>query len=1242
MTDMYDKHELECAVARYRGDLQLLVVARQAQLDEERKGHAAEIRRLKIELEKLKIEHARDLQQVKQVQQHASEQQSTILATTIKNHAAEHERLKTEHARDLQRLRKTHARDNENRTAIAARTSQNRDMVESALRKAIGDAKLECQELQTRSDYQIARLQQSLAVAWCQLRDAEHSLAERKFIGQDEWDKLRKELQKAKGELYGASKERDIFHAQLREVGVRYAKKSKEVTASALVAATATQRLEEVQAQLTRKNEELVKTLARNGVLEALARKVQADIDERDQALSKAEKERSKAVRELERLKRRIPGRQVIGFRQDNIKKEGEIFDKFTSKLQELHDARVENEKLTEKLKNEETRAIKATRNLSKIKGAVKALNEELAASKLEAHTTSTELSMIKKDLEEAQKTSAEAQESLKATRQELSELKGADAKIFLSSDIASKTQKELTAAKTELKNTQTALTSLQSDLGDARAELSKLKAERTEREAAFQKYIEIGTGLELEVNGLRQINAGLVNSSAELGNTRAQLGSVQAGLGDVKAELSNAKAELFNAKAELLGLKAQQAGQEAALQTCQENGRLVELQGNNLQQMNTNLEQEINSLKMNLEDAQAEAASLRQSQQHGSAKSTGQVDPSNMTATIEDQDPSNFEDDAMGDDHQLWEDVLPGLCREDPCISAKEDQKMEEGEGEVANPMSHEGDPPDIVPGVLSGDRQLDDLDLDLLGETDSNEAEPRDVISSAFTIPQFNFMAPQNIAWPPPETNHSLKVSQEIYPKEQPTFDGQDTARLIEEALEKDLENLNDKWSEPIPGTPQAGPELIYGDYLPAAQPVPQQTISSLSYGAKPQTHAQVSQAASPSMSAGETHTATPPGPQLPGLFYEVSSQARTAIDLQSEPNNQQVSRPPASNVHSSRAVESMPVFDPTLMSLNDWTLPQEEQIQSAMANFVPEPFVPTAVPKDVAYPISPFSATPRSSELVGALTRAMNNVMNPSPYITSSAAESPPKNLVRAFSQAMYEVSKTPSHTRITNNAPPSLLASLIKPTAQMPTVSQVHSQALRPMSRYSEAEDRDPRSKRLTNHADASSSQHPRFDLGVMNLPGASGHAGFSQKSPHYAVQTASTSQYHPGSAAPKSIRQGVASLSGGAQPYVPDVATLSALLGHRAPVVTTTVPGISFGPSVPIFHPRHSHARTEDEGEGMDEAERVLREQVVIDPDDESTEDEDETVPERKARMLAKLAPGGHRKIAKLRKRTLGV
>ncbi|MCJ1432288.1 hypothetical protein MMC27_001644 [Xylographa pallens] len=1250
MAHEFDKQRLESAAAQHLRDFQSITEQHKAQLQTEQQNHEAEI-------EELKTQHARDRQQLRQIQQQASEHQSAILASAIKDHVAETERLKTEHSRDLRHLRDTQERANEQYEAIAATASADRSIVESSLREAIGSLKIKHRQLQINSHSEIEHLEKSLEVHQRRLYDALRKCAEQKFIGEDEWDKLRAEKQEAVATAYGAGKERDIYHIQLREICAKSAGQSKEVAAATLAAATATQMMSDMQAQLTQKDEELAKTSKRNVVLGELVRKVQADVDERDQALSKAEEEGAKTKRELERLKKRQPRKQGTATRQDGTKADEKPFDRLNATKQDLHDARAQVDKLVEKVTSGESRANTATEDLNKARDELKTLNEELTTSRLETLGTRTELDRIKMDLEVAQKTLSESQHNLEAARNKLAELKGADARVFLATDTASKAQNDLTNAKAELHDTQVTLSTLRSELGDTRAEVLKLEAEKMERETALQKYQEFGRGLELEINNLRQTNAGLVNSNAGLEHTKVTLGTLHAELRNTKAELDNTKAELGhtkvalgNTQAELLGLKAQQIGHEAALQKCQEHGQQFELQVNNLRQTNANLGQEIVSLKASLDAAHANNGSMGQNEQNDSPMGTGQVEPASLPAMVENQDPYTSEDDAMEEGSQQWEDAWPGISRPEASESAKEDQKMEEGE--TVAPLSHEEAPSSTVPGVPSSARQLDDIDLDLLRENDSHAPEASNVHANS----QFNFMAPQNIAWPTPNVTHTFCSPTQAHPEEQPTQD-ENTARLIEGALEKDLED--GEWLESIPEAPKACPELIYGDYLPATQQEPQQTLSSLLYGAKPQAHNQgVPQFTSSSMPLKETNIAIPSKSEIPGLFQDASTEGQTdAVDLQLESRNRQVSTPAASPVQretpfgggqSLPTAGSGPVFDPSLMSLNDWTLPQEEQTQSSMANFVPEPFVPTVVPRSgqssiprsvtpsVAYPPSPFTVKPRSNAPVGAFTRAMYEVQN-SPIHPSSTTKPEPKKPIGAFSQAMYEMSKTPSHILIEDNSPPSFLASLIKPTAQTPTVSHVHSQALRQESQYTRSTDPDPRSKRLTNHADASGSQVPRFDLGVMSLPGASGQVGYSQTSPHYAVQTAPTSQHHAGPATSGPVRRGFASLPPSNQPYIPDATTLSSLLGFR----TQTGPfvaGSTSGPSVPILHPRNPQAGTGEEVKHKEEIEGVLRGEVVIDLEDESTSDEDETEEERKARKLAKLAPRAQRKIAKLRKR----
>ncbi|MCJ1377950.1 Golgin A4 [Xylographa soralifera] len=1259
MDNMWAKEDLEIAVAQHLEDLKSAMERHEVQLQTERQKHEAEIG-------KRMVEHARDLQQLRQTQEKATEQQAAILASSLKTHVAEIERLKTEHSRDLQLLQLTHEKANERQTAIAARASKDRSMVESSLRQALGDAHKACKtvkakysKLQISTDREIERLEKKLEVLRRRQYDAERKLAEQKFIGEDEWNKLRAEKQEAVMRAHGASKERDIFHNDLREICAKSAEQSKEVAALALTATTATQKMNDTQLQLAQKDKELAETLKRNEVLRALVRKVQAALDERDQAPSKAEEEGTRA-------------------KQVGIEEDGKTFNRHISVLQELHDARAKNEQLTEKLRSSEAHATKATEDLNKARGERKSLNEELIVSKLQTLTTKTEVERTKSYLGEAQKNSFEAQNNLKTARNKLSELKGADARAFLATDVASKAQKDLMEARAELKSTQAGLSALKSELGNIRAELLEVKAERMERETAFQKFQEIGKGLELEVNNLQQMNAELLNTNAELGHT--------------KGELANIEAELGNTRAELSDLKEQQMGRETSLQKCQKDGQRLELEANNLRQTNTDLGQEIISLKINLNATQAEATPMLQNQQHGAVIHTGQVDPASMPATVENQDSYNSEDDAMEEDeYHLLEDAWPGISRPEATSTATEDQKTEK-KGEIVAPLSHEEAFSHIVPDVSSDTRQLDDIDLDLLGENDSHEPEKSGLpaTSSAFTIPQFSFMAPLNVVWPPSNIKHTSEEFEEAHPEEQPARDKEDTARLIEEELEKDLENSG--WSEPISAAPQSGPELIYGDYLQATQQVPQQTLSGLMYGAKPQAHAQEGpQSTSPLVPLGQTCIAITPKLKIPGLFHDASTEATsaplqtpatseqehasfgnsmgeqdpdmwtpsflngvsaaqnsstsepqtTATRLQLEAKHQQFATSATNSVQPGTPFASSqspltdrigPVFDPTLMSLNEWALPQEQQIQSSMASFVPEPSVPTSVTCT-----SPFTAKSRSREPVGAFTRAMYNIKT-TPCHSPPTAKSRFEKPVGAFSQAMYEISKTPSHTLVEDFSAPSFLASLIKPTVQTPTVTQVHSQALRPNSQYSTTMDPDLRSKRFINHSDTSDSRVPRFSLGVMGLPGASSQVGYSQISPHYAVQTAPTTQHHAGPATPEPVRRGFASLPTGNQPYIPDVATLSALLGHQAPAAATPVAGSTSGNSIRILHPPNLHVETKEEVKRKEEIEGVLRGEVVIDLGDSSESDEDETEEERKVRKMAQLVPAGQRKIVKLRKR----
>ncbi|MCJ1387716.1 hypothetical protein MMC18_000559 [Xylographa bjoerkii] len=1196
--DETGEKNLETAEAQYTEDLRLIVEQHAAQLQSERQDHEAEI-------ERLKIEHSGDLQHLQQTQEKMVEQQAATAARAVKNHEAEIETLKIEHSRDLQHLQQTQEKASEEQAALVAQASRNRNAVENALRKEIGDAHQACRrmetihrQLQINNDSEIERLRKNLEITQSRYIEAEKDLREQKFVGQDEWDKLRADKHRAECDAHGFRKERDIYHTQLREVCGMSAKQSAEVTAHAQAAATAAQRVEDMQLQLTRKDEELAKTSRRNEALGALVRKVQAVVDERDEALSKAEEQAARSNRELERLKKKQPRKQVTATRPVGVKEDDNAFERFTSMMQELHNANAKAEKLMGDLTTEKARVANHTEELNTAREAFKALNRDLTVYKLKALTVSTELDRVKVEFDENRKSSAVAQSNLTAARDELSHLKGADARANLAVHAASIAEDNLTKVKVELENSQ--------------------------------------------------------------------------------AENIDLKAELRDAKAELLGFKAEQMGREAALQKCQEMGKWLELEVNNLRRTNATLDLEIVSLGIRLNAAQAENTSMRQNQQHEAVVGTAQVHPVSLPATVENQDPYNSEDDAMGEDeYELWENAWPGMPQPEVPNTAGEDQKMEEGQN--AATVLHKETPPSAVPAISSGTRELDDIDLDLLGETDDNEAEQPIVpaTSKSFTAPQFNFMAPQNIAWPTPNTRHShieFKQAPPEGPQGNPqlTEDEKETARLIEEEMAKDLGN--GEWSEYIPEAQQSAPELIYGDYLPATPQVPQQSLSSLLYGAKPPVRP-VQKPSSVSMSPGQTIMATPPKTKIPGLFCDTSAEIPSSIsqtpgtlkqdpkmsnpsfhdgvfaahnsstfetptdanDLQLEWNDQQVSANAANSVRpkipSPPKTSDLPVFDPTVMSLNEWTIPQELETQSSMANFVPELPVPTSEIRP-----SPFTAKPRSKEPMGAFTGAMNDVKN-TPSHTPSTTKARSNEPMGAFSRAMYDLSNTPSHTLVEGPSIPSFLPSLLQSTGQTtPTVSQPPGQALRPESQYSPATDPDPRSRRRADHNDTSGSQHPRFDLGVMSLPGGSGQLGYSQISPHYVVQNVPTTQHQVGPTTPEPIRRGFASLPTGNLSSMPDAATLSALLGHRTPAATAPVAGSSSGSSIPILHPRNPHAESAEEVKRKKEIEDTLRGEVVIDLGDSSDSDEDETEEQRKARKLAELAPGGVRKIAKMKKR----
>ncbi|MCJ1284184.1 hypothetical protein MMC26_003515 [Xylographa opegraphella] len=1146
------------------------------------------------QIERLEIAVAQHLESLRL----ATEQHEAQLRTERQNHQAEIGSLKSEHARQLEHLHQTHAKQVEHlhqtnakatelQAAREAQASDNHRIAQDALLKKLRESQNACrtadskfEELEVRSDHHIKLLEKHIEVVEARERRAQHELSMEKFVGEDEWKKLREEKRLAEGDAFAAKIETEHSNDHRREVIAMYIAQSEDLAAAISTEGTATQKVKELGVEVTQKEAELVETRERNGALEASILQVQANLAERDQQLSKAEEENTRAKQKLERLKKKLPRVQV------------------TATGQELQDAKAQIDKLKAELTDKDSQITKTTDDL-------RVSNDSLTASKLETATISAQLNKVKVELAGEQESSSAERSALKTAKAELSVLKGASARVYLANQTIDTIRKDLTTANADLAKSQAELldckanlVSSDANLKSSQAELDKVKSDLEISKAAVWNHQATAV----------QTKADLTNGQVELDRTKTLLGNTQAELAQQKATLMDTQTDLENTKAELLGVKAHKVSCDATIRKYEFLGKKLEAQVANLTQANDGLMQEVNSLKRDVQTAREEATLMRQTQDHDTTMSAGQAENAKMPATTDEQDRTCSEDAAMSDANQTSENVWPETSGQDSQGSVKDDQEMKD----QVTWETHSG----TIPGVPSSSRELNNLDLELLGEQPETSNVP--IASSDYA---FNFMAPQNTVWPPSNSENAVDESEEARPAEVLT-EVDDTARLIEEALGNGLPDL-DRLPEPVPVTSQAGSELIYGDYLPATQSTPQQPLSGLLYGARSQAPTEeTSLSAVPSM---------PAAPHM-----ERSSELR--IQGSSHGASQQASSKPVAHPVEPRTSDSSgAVFDHALMSLNEWTPPQEDQTQAAMARFVPAPFVPTmvsrpaasSVPRSTAHRSSPFSTHPRSIAPVGVFSQAMNDVTNFPPNPLSDATL-PPENPVEIFPQSMYGSSNTPSHIQIVDNRPPSFLASLMRPSVQAPTVSPVHSQALRPSSQYSEAADQDPRSRRLANPADTSGSQVPRFDLGVMSLPGVSGQGEFSQRSPHYAVPTAATTHLEP-------VRQGFATLPHGSRPQLPSVATLSAFLGHRVPAATSPVLGGTIDRSVPFLHPRNPQPQAPTAA-NLEGPAAVLRAELESDLYESSTEDEEETEEERKARILAKLAPQGQRKIAKPRSR----
>ncbi|MCJ1398151.1 hypothetical protein MMC11_001348 [Xylographa trunciseda] len=971
-----EKEELEDAIANHVRTVQLLNKRNRALLLAERRDHQAEIEKLKnqhsedlqqfqqvqqqaseqhaaiaamaaknhaAEIETLKIEYCGDLEQLQQKQQQANEQQAAIAATAASNHAADIERLEIKSSRDFQNMQRTQEKATKKLVTLAVQASEERNTMEKALRNAL-DA---THDLQTSSDHKIECLEKCLDITRRRQYRAEKELGEQKFIDEDEWDKLRAEKQRAVSEAYGFEKEKDIYHRQLRETRAMYVKQSEEAKAQALTEAIAIQRAEDVQLQLTQRDEELAKSLKRNEVLERLVRKGQNTIDEQEEALSKAETQATTTKLELENLKvtkhKKHSTASARARAEKPMAKYTDEESQLTKSTNDLNKAREELKVLMGKHTDGEARLTKSTNDLNEAMEALRVLNESLTASQLEVMSTSTELNRVKAELGETLSGAVEAQKRLGAARTELAKLKGAEARAFLAKDAADTAKKDLAKAE--------------EDLGIAQADLRNVQADSINTQVA------------------------LGNTQAALGGTQATLRDTQATLRDTQAASENAytehtrlKSQLEETSAELIGLQAGKMSHDLELQKCQQSGRELEFERNNLQQTNSTLNQEINLLRIHLYTAQTKATSSTHNEQNEIDVARGQVDPTNIPATGDSEEPYNSEDDAMGEDeYQLWEDVWPGTSQPEVLKTAGEDQNMEGGDSIAQS--SQEEAPPSIAPGVPSGPRELDDIDRELLGEDDDDDEPKKSILpvaSKSRTTSQFVFTAPQTIAWPPASGIDSYKAFAPAQPEghhEQPQpSQEEDTARLIEEELEKDLYGSNEP--EATAEGPQFGPQLIYGDYLPAVQPMTREALSSMLYGAKPPVQ-------TPDIPLSTS--------KIPGLFHEAPAESRPAAAESQEAVEEDASflyelfaAEDAKASKAPRSTPTGPLFDPRVMSLNEWTLPQHLQDQSSMASYVPEVHVPIPDVRPTPPAAKPPAAKPRKQPL-GAFSQAMNQLNN-----------------------------------------------------------------------------------------------------------------------------------------------------------------------------------------------------------------------------------------------------------------------
>ena len=151
------------------------------------------------------------------------------------------------------------------------------------------------------------------------MNHAERELEEQKFVGEDEWDELRATKRSAEAKAISLERQVELYEQQLRQVSQLYSEQSAGAKSDKLSAATANEKMNDMQLQLSRKDEELAKMQKRNEVLVTLVRKTQKTADEAEEALTKA----SKAKAELERLKKKLPRRQVtassVGIQTDEV-----------------------------------------------------------------------------------------------------------------------------------------------------------------------------------------------------------------------------------------------------------------------------------------------------------------------------------------------------------------------------------------------------------------------------------------------------------------------------------------------------------------------------------------------------------------------------------------------------------------------------------------------------------------------------------------------------------------------------------------------------------------------------------------------------------------------------------------------------------------------------------------------------------------------------------------------------------